>query len=564
MRALGTSIAFALVLALTSASASAAVSQPHPGITLVTNPGTAMVIADLCASGVSVRATKYEERKQTPEGWASGLGLAAAVNADFFDFPAATHVQGRARGAGVDWPPGTQNIELGQGEVRQYFQFGPQIAALIDPSSTAPSPAATEVIGAHNVIIQNGASLAPNFDGDGVLFGSYRRTSIGLSKDRAKLYLFSSNVLMTGAALAQAVLAHAAEGGAPNVDVAVNVDGGGSSQLYVKGQGQIVTSGRLVANHLGVAATGSGDAPMCPSRAPIGYLDSADCTHILGWAQDPDVPKQSIGVLLAFDSIFPDPKARYADAIADTDRADVAKAVGSPNHGLDFPTPYALFDGKDHPILALGKDTANLRGGLLVGKASVKCTPQPPKSQKRHVANQATYDAWKFSAFLDVMPMDDSALAAIADASDIASAPVLVKADDGSPEVWLVDGATRRHVTSPVVARAWHFDLAKVETRPAKDVNALTLGLPLRLRPMLAKGTGPAIYLLDAVPGETPPPPVGPPGQDAGVPTGDPSDPAAGDAPGCACSAHGAPVQGGGVIFAAGLALALAFVRRRR
>lgn len=560
MRALSTSVILAVVLS--AGSARAAVSQPFPGITLVENPGTAMVIADLCASGVSVRATKYEERKQTPEGWGSGLGLVAAVNADFFDFPAATHVQGRARGAGVDWPSGAQNIELGQGEVRQYLQFGPQIAALVDPSTTAPSPAATEVVGAHNVIIQNGASLAPSFDGDGVLFGAYRRTSIGLSKDRAKLYLFSSNVPMTGAALAQAVLAHAAEGGAPNVDVAVNVDGGGSSQLYVKGRGQLVTSGRLVANHLGVAATGSGDAPSCPSRAPIGYLDSADCTHVVGWAQDPDVPKQSIGVLLAFDSIFPDPKARYADAIADADRPDVAKAVGSPSHGLDFPTPYGLFDGKDHPILALGKDTAGLRGALLVGKASVKCTPAPPKSQKRHVANQETYDAWKFSAFLDVMPMDDGALASIPEATAIAAPPVLVKADDGTPEVWLVDGTTRRHVTSPAVARAWHLDLGKVDVRPAKQVAALALGLPLRSRPMLAKGSGPAIWLLDAVPGEAPPPPVGP-GQDGGAPIGASADPPAGDEAGCACEVRGGASPTGGLAVAAA-ALALAITRRRR
>ena len=40
--------------------------------------------------------------------------------------------------------------------------------------------------------------------------------------------------------------------------------GGGSSQMYVKGQGQIVTSGRLVANHLGIVATGKGASPMCP------------------------------------------------------------------------------------------------------------------------------------------------------------------------------------------------------------------------------------------------------------------------------------------------------------
>jgi MYXO-CTERM domain-containing protein len=549
-------VAFALA-SLAATSAEADVSYPYPGLTLVTHPGTAMVIADLCASGVSVRATRYEERKQTPEGWGSGLGLQAAVNADFFDFPAATYVRGRARGAGADWPPGTQNVELAQGEVRQYWQFGPRIAELVAPATNAPNGAATEIVGAHNVIIQNGQSLAPNFDGDAVLFGSYRRTSIGLSADHAKLYLFSSNNLMTGAQLAQAVLDDAAEGGAPNVDFAANEDGGGSSQLFVAGMGQLVTSGRLVANHLGVFATGQGDAPMCPSAPPIGYLDGADCDHITGWTQDPDVPTQSIKVLLAFDGIFPDPNARYTTAIADVDRPDVGKAVGSSNHGFDVPTPYGLFDGKDHPILAVGEDSAGLRSALLVGTKTVTCAATPPKSLKRHVLDPDVYAAWNFSAFEDLMKVPDAVLDAIPESSAIDAPPVLVQADDGTPEVWLVDGTTRRHVTSPASARAWHFDLGAVKKEPAGQVYALTLGPPLRFRPLLAQGSGPAIYLLDALPGEGAPPPGADAGADGGtsMPNGD-----APGAAGCACT-----MGPSSKLTPAPLALvALALMRRRR
>ena len=46
----------------------------------------------------------------------------------------------------------------------------------------------------------------------------------------------------------------AAEAGAPPVDWATNQDGGGSSQLYVKNLGQVISTGRLVNNHLGVYA----------------------------------------------------------------------------------------------------------------------------------------------------------------------------------------------------------------------------------------------------------------------------------------------------------------------
>src|SRR5205085_12637878 len=141
----------------------------------------------------------------------------------------------------------------------------------------------TEVIGAHNVLIRDGKSLAPNFDGDGVLSGAFRRTAIGTNKDRSRLYLFSTGNLSTGTQLTNALLALAKEGGAPDIDFASNLDGRGSSQLYVKGQGQIVTSGRLVATHVGVMAKGSGAAPMCPGKRPVGYVDSADCSQVTGW-----------------------------------------------------------------------------------------------------------------------------------------------------------------------------------------------------------------------------------------------------------------------------------------
>jgi MYXO-CTERM domain-containing protein len=385
-----------------------------------------------------------------------------------------------------------------------------------------------------------------------VLFGSYRRTSVGLSKNHAKLYLFSSNNTMTGAELAQAVLAHAAEGGAPEVDVASNEDGGGSSQLYVAGLGQIITSGRLVANHLGVQASGSGDAPNCPSRPPTGYLDGADCDFVRGWTQDPDVPTQSIGVLVAFDGMYPDPKARYTNGIADVDRPDVGKVVGSNNHGFEVPTPYGLFDGKDHPILVVGQDAEDLRSGLLSGTKTVTCTAKPPPSLKRHIVNQETYAAWKLSAFDDQLALADGVLDAIPEAAAIDTPPELVQADDGTPEVWLVDGTTRRHVTSGASARAWHFDLGTVKKTKAATVYALTLGPPLRFRPMLAKGTGPAIWLLDAKPEEK---------EDAGTSSdaGGNGEVPGGDA-GCSCSSVPSAPRAGDAL----LVIAFALVRRRR
>ncbi len=243
----------------------AAQTHPFPGVTMVRDGGGTMIVADLCSPGVSVRATRYGERRATPGAWGArgDVGAVAAVNGDFYDFPSAASVSGRSRGAGEDWPPGTQNVNP---EVRSYWQFGAHLAGLVDPSTVVPPgpPVVTEIVGAHNVIIRGGRSLGPDFDGDGVLQSAHARTSIGLSGDGRYLYLFATRTSMTGTALANAVLSYAARAGLPQVDVATNEDGGGSSQMYVRGLGQVVDSGRPVANHLGVRASGSGDAPQCP------------------------------------------------------------------------------------------------------------------------------------------------------------------------------------------------------------------------------------------------------------------------------------------------------------
>ncbi len=498
--------------------ARADLTTPHPGLKLVRQPGRAMIVADLCAAGVSVRATKYAERKATPQGWATPLGVKAAVNADFFDFPGATHVNGRARGGGEDWPADRQFVEFNVlNEVRHYFQFGPGSSELISPSTQAPSSAATEIVGAHNVIIRDGKSLAPGFDGDGVVLNAYRRTSIGLSKDRSKLYLFASDGALSGAAMASAVFAMSAEanGGVPDVDVASNEDGGGSSQLYVAGQGQLVTSGRLVANHLGVFAEGSGPSPQCPSKAPIGNVDAIDCENASGWTQDPDAPTKPIDVALSFDGIFPDPKTKIVRGRADIDRADLVAAVGSANHGFLVPTPYGIWDGVEHPVWGFGLDAGSVRNGLLGGEKRVTCAPKIPASKKRHIIDPTVYGAWGFDGFADRLPdVDDALVTPLPSGDPISAAPQLVRGDDGSPEVYWKDGATRRHVTSAKSAQAWHFDLAKVEVRPAAEIKALLEGPPLRFRPMLVKAKGaPEQYLLDALPEEK-----APTGQGGGFP----------------------------------------------
>jgi|GEM_PF-2782486 len=497
-------IAIASPLAiLVPCAAHAEVSKPFPGVTLVKRPGSALAIADLCAAGVSVRATKYAERRRTPESWANLVGADVAINADFFDLPAATYSDGRARGAGEDWPAAQQNVGLRErGEDRHYWQFGPVLGAdPVEPASRPPLPsaAATEIVGGHNVLIRNGKSLAPAFDGDGVLQSPTRRTAIATNADRSRLYLFTIGATQTGAQLVASLLSHAQEAGMADIDFASNMDGGGSTQMYVRGQGQIVTSGRLVATHLGIMAKGSGPAPMCPGKRPIGAFDSADCNQITGWAFDPDDKSKAIDVALSYDGIFPDPRARVVRIPAGIERPDLGAPFGTTAHGFAAPTAFGIFDGKPHSVWTVAVDSAGGRSAMVGGPKQVTCTAAPPPSTKRHITDPATLAAWRFDGFADMLPqLAEAQIAAFTDGGRVAAPPELATVAGGNG-LYLVEDGVRRRVVDDASRRAWRFDVSKAKTRTAAELLALESGPPLRARPMLVKGAGAPIYLLDAL-----------------------------------------------------------------
>ncbi|MBS1150773.1 MAG: putative exported peptidase, partial [Myxococcaceae bacterium] len=62
---------------------------------------------------------------------------------------------------------------------------------------------------------------------------------------------------------------------------------------------------------------------------------------------------------------------------------------------------------------------------------------------------------------------------------------------------YVMDEGFRRAVPDPATASRWHLDLSKVKELPLAEVDALPLGPPLRSRPFLVQGSGPAIYAVD-------------------------------------------------------------------
>jgi len=233
------------------------------------------------------------------------------------------------------------------------------------------------------------------------------------------------------------------------------------------------------------------------NQKPKGYLDGVTCESVKGWSQDPDAPTKSIDVHVYFGGPAGS-GAKGASFSASVKRDDLCKAIGSCNHGFDIEPPLSLLDGQDHAIHAYGIDTAGGPNAQLTGSPkTLKCAATVPDGVRRHVQNMDSFGAWKLDLFWDALPLSDAQIAKIDEADAWPAKPKLVKADDGSPEVWLVDGKWRRHVPSQKVLAAWGWSNADVKTMAAADVQALWEGTKLRGRPMLVKDSTGAIDMLD-------------------------------------------------------------------
>jgi MYXO-CTERM domain-containing protein len=295
---------------------------------------------------------------------------------------------------------------------------------------------------------------------------------------------------------------------------------------------------------------------------PRGALDGADCTSVRGWAQDPGTPDQPLAVELAFGGAKGDAAATVIQLTADRVRDDLCGSIGSCAHGFETALPLSVLGG-EHPVNAYAKDTGDGDEALLDGSPrTLSCALELPEGQRRPVAEGA-FQAWKFSDFWDVARGDADALDGVPEAPALGNAPVLVRADDGSPEVWLVDGEVRRHVGSPELAAAWSFDLGAVEERPAAVLAGMDEGPPVRARPFLVRMPDDALWLLDTPLDWDGAAGVG--GGFWGSSSGSDGDSAAEGSSGCACRSGAATSSAaGGWLLLAAFGVALGRARRRK
>lgn len=233
----------------------------------------------------------------------------------------------------------------------------------------------------------------------------------------------------------------------------------------------------IVTASLGVAA---------PAFAadPIGYLDGAGCDAIVGWAQDPDSPDTPIDVHFYYGG--PAGSGAPASAInANVYRDDLCTAIGSCAHGFSGMTPLSLLDGQARNIHAYGIDSGGGNNPQLGNAPRVlQCAPPAQTGERRRVDGLTSLDAWKFSSFWDMLPLGSGA-DTLPEGPALQGKPELVRGDDGSAEVWLLDGDGHlRRLVSPGAMVAWHFDAASIQTFPAADVLSLVQGTDVRARPV--------------------------------------------------------------------------------
>ena len=231
------------------------VTQPYEGVrhikrTTATPNRIHIIEVDLTNPRVRMRATRPGDRGQVVSAWAAETGCQVAINGDFFAFDGYS-TSGLAIGHGTVWSDSAvDTVDHG------VLAFGVDNRALLArPGVVTPvEDWMSDVVSGHPVLVRDGQRFDyPTCTG---LCVRNPRTAVGLSQDEKTLWMVTvdgRSSTSVGASLNEL-------GGlmkSLGAHTAINLDGGGSTTMYVKNQGGVVNSPsdgaqRVVANHLGV------------------------------------------------------------------------------------------------------------------------------------------------------------------------------------------------------------------------------------------------------------------------------------------------------------------------
>lgn len=286
-------------------------SSPAPGIRVVegrtSGPATDFHAAfvDLCADYVHVGASDYGGLRSAG-AWGSSVGAQLAVNGDFFTLTGTDHVYGDAVGTSGRWPSARTGRDASYSDGWYYQRYGwiafgsgwadstnsewvkqnnDQFGAVegFAPGRVTKSlRSGTEALvsGFPQLVVEgepircSSPTASSCFPDRSDMRDRHPRTAMGLSRDRQTFMLVvvdgrsQRSSGMYGTELADLVHKLGAW-------TALNLDGGGSSQMWVDGRGTINRpsdgSPRGVMNHWGVFAGDSGGRSRAPGSCDPSY-----------------------------------------------------------------------------------------------------------------------------------------------------------------------------------------------------------------------------------------------------------------------------------------------------
>jgi hypothetical protein len=273
LAALATLVASLAVIGPMPARAGDTWSTPFPGVRLLVRSTNApnkirAVEVSLCHVGIKVRATRPSERGQTVGAFAQAVGAQLAINGDLFS--TGFIPSGMAVGRGQWWGDPDNSWE-------GYVAFGADQVDLapVRPSLDAPLPWMTDLVSGRPQLLGDGQRVEIPAGVQAFCGSRAPRSAVGFSRDGSKLYLAvvdrtPRDTGTTSRGMTCTEMADLMKGlGAWE---AMNLDGGGSTQLWVRGKGYVNDpSGnnhgaglRVVANHLAIFASGLGNPGSCP------------------------------------------------------------------------------------------------------------------------------------------------------------------------------------------------------------------------------------------------------------------------------------------------------------
>lgn len=150
--------------------------------------------------------------------------------------------------------------------------------------------------------------------------------------------------------------------------------GGGGSDVATGGYG---ANGQVLIEVVSITPPVVVNPPVTNPTAPVGYIDSANCTAVTGWTYDKDNSSASINVHFYTD--INSVHTFFGDTVANVPRPDVNQADGiTGNHGFSYAIPADFLDGGTHLIYAYGIDSNGGTVNTRLGNSPLQisgCTP---------------------------------------------------------------------------------------------------------------------------------------------------------------------------------------------